>query len=408
MNGFGQQVQPLSVGDTVPDATLNHLINYRTSSVKISDFKGKLLVLDFWDTWCTACINTFPHNHELQQQFEGKIQILNVGFQPENKIKPFLTSLEQRRGASYTITTVTGDTLLQQMFPHNYVPHLVWIGPDGVVKAITAPESLTAANINKVLNGQAADIRQKQDVHISQPLFLPSAITDSPFNMVHYSLLVKGDKYDGAGTSQRYFKEGNSVYGCNYTNRSLDNICMMLGYRVWGEQLGQHFNKKRYKIEISDSETLSQFKKQTWQFSFFLPKNESDSFYYKALEEIGRYTGYTVKVVERMVRCLLLTKTGSTDKLATQGGKPANNLFKTDNSRLINQTMSVLATSLDDATDIFDLPIVEETGYNGNVDIALHAPYTLASIQKQLQNYGLALVNAQRPMAILTVNLKDK
>jgi len=54
--GIGQTSRPLSIGEKVPDAALNNLVNYKTSSAKLSDFKGKLVILDFMHTSCRSCL----------------------------------------------------------------------------------------------------------------------------------------------------------------------------------------------------------------------------------------------------------------------------------------------------------------------------------------------------------------
>lgn len=58
-------ILPLTIGDKVPDIVLNHVINYKAGDIKLSDFKGKLVILDFWSSWCGACIALFPHMDSL-------------------------------------------------------------------------------------------------------------------------------------------------------------------------------------------------------------------------------------------------------------------------------------------------------------------------------------------------------
>src|SRR3546814_7287875 len=59
---------PLKVGDPMPDIFIPHLSNYSASSANFSDFRGKLVILDFWNLFCHPCIaaRSEEHTSELQ------------------------------------------------------------------------------------------------------------------------------------------------------------------------------------------------------------------------------------------------------------------------------------------------------------------------------------------------------
>jgi thiol-disulfide isomerase/thioredoxin len=40
--------------------------------VKLSDFKGKVVLVDFWSTWCGPCKDTMPHMEKLHQKLGGQ------------------------------------------------------------------------------------------------------------------------------------------------------------------------------------------------------------------------------------------------------------------------------------------------------------------------------------------------
>src|SRR6476661_3125665 len=125
------KITPLTIGDTIPDITLSNIINYQTQSANLSSFKCKLLILDFWATWCTSCLKHFPKMDSLQQQYPGQVQVLLVNAKTtgdnEKKIKIFFERRKAPNGRPYALASVIEDSLLTQLFPHKLLPHYVWL-----------------------------------------------------------------------------------------------------------------------------------------------------------------------------------------------------------------------------------------------------------------------------------------
>ncbi|MDP8240148.1 MAG: TlpA disulfide reductase family protein [Candidatus Hatepunaea meridiana] len=40
--------------------------------IKLSDYKGKVIILDFWATWCPPCVQEIPHFNELAKEYAEK------------------------------------------------------------------------------------------------------------------------------------------------------------------------------------------------------------------------------------------------------------------------------------------------------------------------------------------------
>jgi len=59
----------LAAGTLAPDFTVNDKVG---KLVKLSDYKGKIVVLDFWATWCGPCQMSLPHTNEVAKQFADK------------------------------------------------------------------------------------------------------------------------------------------------------------------------------------------------------------------------------------------------------------------------------------------------------------------------------------------------
>lgn len=56
----------LEQGKQAPDFELRNL---GQSSVKLSNYKGKVVYLDFWASWCGPCKKTFPWMNEMQKKY---------------------------------------------------------------------------------------------------------------------------------------------------------------------------------------------------------------------------------------------------------------------------------------------------------------------------------------------------
>jgi thiol-disulfide isomerase/thioredoxin len=48
------------------------LVKLDGGSLKSSDLKGKVTVIDFWATWCESCLPEIPHYNELRKKYAGK------------------------------------------------------------------------------------------------------------------------------------------------------------------------------------------------------------------------------------------------------------------------------------------------------------------------------------------------
>jgi thiol-disulfide isomerase/thioredoxin len=61
--------EPLEVGAVAPDFTTFDLAG---REVKLSDYRGKVVLLDFWATWCTPCMQAMPHTQEMAAKYKDQ------------------------------------------------------------------------------------------------------------------------------------------------------------------------------------------------------------------------------------------------------------------------------------------------------------------------------------------------
>lgn len=152
----------LQIGDRVPDVLLRQVWNNGGKALRLADFRGKLLVIDFWSTFCSGCIWAMPHLDSLQAEFRGRVVILPVAFEKKKSVAAFWKHNEMLKGLH--LPSVVEDRQLQALFPHRLLPHDVWIDRQGRVMGFTTANEVTAEKIRAVLSGRKLRVPTKRDV----------------------------------------------------------------------------------------------------------------------------------------------------------------------------------------------------------------------------------------------------
>jgi len=83
-----KQAQDMVIGCQMPNDSVTNL---QGKKKKISDYKGKPLVINFWYLHCPPCINEIPSFNELLKKYAGKMNVLAISQDPKKQVEEFLT-----------------------------------------------------------------------------------------------------------------------------------------------------------------------------------------------------------------------------------------------------------------------------------------------------------------------------
>jgi thiol-disulfide isomerase/thioredoxin len=123
---------PPAGGQYIEQASFTSL---KGKKVSVSHFKGKVVLIDFWETWCKPCLASLPTLNKLQKEFPKKLKVLEVtpGFVDTKKdVQAFA------KDHDYDLTYVMDTNDLHKKVHVQGIPFKVFIGPDGkfIKKAI--------------------------------------------------------------------------------------------------------------------------------------------------------------------------------------------------------------------------------------------------------------------------------
>ena len=114
-------------------AKLNFTLkDVNSTKVRLADFKGKVIVLNFWATWCGPCKTEIPAFVELQTQYADRgVQFIGLSVDdPLNKLTPYVAAQKM----NYPVLQGRGnDAILNAYSPIDALPVTVLINRDGTV-----------------------------------------------------------------------------------------------------------------------------------------------------------------------------------------------------------------------------------------------------------------------------------
>lgn len=159
--GFSQSNAVKKIGDVLPDVHFK-VINSQKNIAKLSDYKGKIVILDFWSTWCTVCMDLFPHMEALQKKYSDQLSIVLVACGYDKKHYEDWFKVQRSKRTTINLPCAVESDFSNAYFPSsNGLPMEVWLDSNRKVIGVTDQFSVTEGNIEKVINGEMVHMPQK-------------------------------------------------------------------------------------------------------------------------------------------------------------------------------------------------------------------------------------------------------
>lgn len=413
---FGQGIHSMpftaptdsTIGKPCPDVEITHIFNYPQNNAKISDFKGKILIIDFYTTHCRGCILSFPKYDSLQKEFGDKIQILLCTSEPEDAVRKLFSRIQGLKNIH--LASVVSDTILRNIFKHRLVPHVVVIDKEGIVRAVTY--GIDRKDIEGLLAGKEINLPVKKDMLSFDP--------DNPQMINDYNYYGKKDHFYFYSYIAPFTMATAPPRGIvkdsmgNIIRIQLPATLQSIYKMAYGK--GDVFNNSRILLDFKDSSSFKEvnFEKgiNCYTYDLILHPGWPVSKAHKFMQsQLDAFFNLRSSMQKENVKCLVLKRVSpDINKLLPKGGNGHGGrigqiiIFK--NVAWWNVVNSINWGMVPTPPP---LQIVDKTNINPyqKVDIAINTDFAdMEKVNQSLRKYGLVLSVESLPMDVIV--LKDK
>jgi len=123
-------------GKTAPDFTLTDITGKKH---KLSDYRGKDVLIVFWATWCRPCLTEIPHLIALRNTIsEDKLAILGISYiTPRNTTEMVKNLVKRNKRINYTVFSSDMRAMPTPFNTINSIPCSFFIDSEGKIKLAT-------------------------------------------------------------------------------------------------------------------------------------------------------------------------------------------------------------------------------------------------------------------------------
>lgn len=116
-----------------PDFALH---DSRGKTIRLSDYRGKVVLVDFWATWCHGCTTEVPWYIEFQKKYakRGFTALGIATYDQWSKVKPFMA----KEGMNYPVMIGSAGLLKKYGDKSGALPDTFLVSPEGKIAAYTA------------------------------------------------------------------------------------------------------------------------------------------------------------------------------------------------------------------------------------------------------------------------------
>jgi thiol-disulfide isomerase/thioredoxin len=343
-----------------------------------TSLKGKVVVLEFWATWCSPCIASLPHLNQLVESLDPtKFQFISIDDEDLKTIQTFLT---RKKTSGWVGVDTSGGVFA--WYGVKSRPTTVIVDGSGKIVAATEIDSVSVADLQAVADGKSVTFKPTTEIVTSSGASATDAATQSLFAV----------SLSKAAPDAKVSQVNHPPTGTDFLGNDADGL-MTNAFNVFGNRyvLKDPLPDGRYDLRMNFVD---------------VPSSVMDSAVQQAV-----LSGLHLQIQPKTVTkdAYFLRATEASKKLLS----PSASTHKVKRGCwhgiyvLMNGTMDDLAFIL--ATGL-ENPVINKTGINSNFDVRFKvAGEDVDSLNAVLnEKLGLELVQGNQEMSITVLEVSKQ
>lgn len=119
------------IGFTAPDFTLKTLDG---KTIKLSDYRGKPVYLNFWTSWCPACKEEMPEIEKFYERNKDRVEILTINITYSDKIPDVKELLAKNNAQFPVLLDENSNHSVTDLYGVYGIPASFFIDKNGVIR----------------------------------------------------------------------------------------------------------------------------------------------------------------------------------------------------------------------------------------------------------------------------------
>ncbi len=355
--------QGIPNNSAVPFFRFQGLLNAPNPIVSMNELKDKIVILEFWATWCGPCIPAMAHLDAIQKKYPDQVQVIAISDESPERLERFI----KNKPSSLWLLS-DPDHSFQTYFPYHAVPHTVLIDKKGKLVANTSPDEISENIIEQLLKEETVKVKEKKDA-LGSFDYLKDYFP-KPENFNDYSFDIQPKIPGGFPIANRY-TPNSPWYGRRLTmlNNPLDLIYRNVYNKSMSETIYEGINKEVFDPRVSTPEQYC--------INIIVPKGKEVEIPQYGQEQLKKLNlPYQARLEKRSSECYVFTvadpsllephRSKVNDQASSNSSQP--NIIRATSYHKKNVPLDDLLNHFKQF-GILKIPVVNETMIKGNFDL---------------------------------------